>query len=521
MTRSEQLRKLKSGKEWDILIIGGGATGLGAALDAASRGYAVALVEKADFAKGTSSKSTKLVHGGVRYLAQGNVKLVKEALKERSILLQNAPHVSSIQPFIVPSFKWWERYFYGTGLTIYDLLSGNRGIGRTKMMSKNEVVAEMPYLRKKGLSGGIKYLDGQFDDARLAINLAQTAVEYGACVVNYAMVSQLIQENKRIVGAEITDCLTGEAFHVNARVIINATGVHVDEIIQLEHKGNKPLISPSQGIHIVIDHQKFPVHSALMMPKTDDGRVLFAVPWQGKVIIATTDTPVEEVTDEPVALDQEVDFLINHFNRYTESSISKEDVRSVFAGLRPLLKEKGKTGTAFVSRDHKVIVTNAGLVTITGGKWTTYRRMAKDAVDNAIFVGKLDRRNCISEQIRIHGWAMQNVDAGKKSGLFHYGSDAAFIESLFEKQPEWGNEIIEGAELTIAEVVWAVRNEMAMRIEDVLARRNRLLLKDAMLAMKAAPRVAEIMAIEMGKDETWIQEEMKSFMLIAKNYSLN
>ncbi len=518
MKRSYNLERLKGNTVWDILVIGGGATGLGIAVDAASRGYAVALVEKDDFAKGTSSRSTKLVHGGVRYLAQGNIKLVREALRERGILLKNAPHLTRRQAFIVPAFSLWEKFYYGIGLGLYDLLAGKLQLGSVKMLGKTQVLDQMPMIRSKGLKGGIEYVDGQFDDARLAISLAMTADEQGACLVNYAEVEGLIRDNKKITGAVVYDHLSRVSFEVRAKVVINATGVFADDLIEMDNQESIPMVSPSQGIHLVVDRKFFPGDAALMIPKTDDERVLFAVPWHDKLVLGTTDTHVDEVSEEPVALEEEIRFIISHFNRYTSSVIQRSDVLSVFAGLRPLVKTAATTTTALISRDHTILVSNAGLITIIGGKWTTYRKMAMDAIRNAIFVGKLESRTCRTEDLKIHGWVEQ-VDLNDH--LYLYGADAKDIRELALSCPEWSSRLHPAHPFLKAEVIWAVRNEMAMTVEDVLARRIRLLFLDARAAVEVSKQIAELMAGEMGKSADWVEEQVNAFGSVAANYILS
>jgi glycerol-3-phosphate dehydrogenase len=517
MKRSENLARLKGDTIWDILVIGGGATGLGIAVDAASRGYAVALVEKEDFAKGTSSRSTKLVHGGVRYLAQGNIKLVREALRERGMLLRNAPHLTRRQSFIVPTFSFWERIYYGAGLGLYDLLAGKLQLGRVKMLGKKQVLEQMPMIRPKGLKGGIEYIDGQFDDARLAISLAQTANEHGACLVNYVEVEELIRENKKLRGAVVFDHLSQEGFEVRAKVVINATGVFADDLIEMDNHESIPVVSPSQGIHLVVDRHFFSGDAALMIPKTDDDRVLFAVPWHDKLVLGTTDTPVDEISDEPVALEEEIRFIISHFNRYASSVIKRSDVLSVFAGLRPLVKTAATTTTALISRDHTILVSNAGLISIIGGKWTTYRKMAMDAIRNAIFVGKLEARPCVTEDLKIHGW-MERVDVDDH--LHVYGCDAILIREMVKSDAGLGERLHPSYPFMKAEVVWAVQQEMAMTIEDILARRIRLLFLDARAAVQVSASVAELMAMEMGKGNGWVQNQVSAFHAVASNYML-
>jgi len=518
MNRKDNMVRLRENREWDILVVGGGATGLGIAVDAASRGYAVALVDKDDFAKGTSSRSTKLVHGGVRYLAQGNIKLVREALRERGMLLKNAPHLTRRQSFIVPTFSIWEKFYYGVGLGLYDVLAGKLQLGSVKMLGKKQVLAQMPMIRAKGLSGGIEYVDGQFDDARLAISMAETANEQGGCLVNYVEVEKLIRENKKVKGAVVFDHLSRESFEVRAKVVINATGVFADDLIAMDNEESLPMVSPSQGVHLVVDRKFFPGGTALMIPKTDDDRVLFAVPWSGKLVLGTTDTPVDEVNDEPVALEEEIRFIISHFNRYSSSVIQRSDVLSVFAGLRPLVKSAATTTTALISRDHTILVSNTGLITIIGGKWTTYRKMAMDALRNAIFVGKLESRACVTENLKIHGWVEQ-VDVNDH--LHFYGLDAKRIREFVKRDAELGKLLHPAYPFIKAEVVWAVRNEMAMTVEDVLARRIRLLFLDARAAVEVARVVAELMATEMGKSVGWVEEQVNAFESLASNYILS
>jgi len=517
MNRAIQLEQLKSGKLWDIFVIGGGATGLGIAVDAASRGYSVALAEKTDFAKGTSGRSTKLVHGGVRYLAQGNIKLVMEALKERAILLKNAPHITKIQTFIVPTYSWWDKLFYGIGLSLYNLLAGQHNLEGVKWLSKKSTLAQLPQLNGAGLVGGISYCDGQFDDARLAINLAQTATDYGATIVNHTEVVDLIVENKKISGVVLRDDVTGESFKVKAKVVINATGVFADKIMGMETEFSKKMISPSQGIHLVIDKQFFTGDAALMVPKTSDGRVLFIVPWHHQLVVGTTDTKVDNISEEPVALEEEINFLLSHFNKYSTKLISLKDIKSVFVGLRPLIKSSNVSTTALLSREHTIVISKTGLLTIAGGKWTTYRKMAKDAVQNAIFIGKLEKRKCVTEKLEIHGYAKE---LSVHDVYAAYGTDEVFLKALIAENPLLAEQIHPDYPFTKVQVLWAVQEEMAITVEDVLSRRVRLLIEDAKAAVEAAPVVAEIMASTMGKNQDWVNLECEQFKKIASTYQL-
>lgn len=515
MRRDEMTARLREDKVWDLVVIGGGATGLGIAIDAASRGYSILLLEKYDFAKGTSSRSTKLVHGGVRYLAQGNIKLVREALKERGILLKNAPHLTQKQAFIVPSYAWWEKWYYGTGLKIYDLLAGKLGIGKTEILSAAEVSQRLPVAEKKDLSGGIGYYDGQFDDARLAIHMAMTAAEQGAVVINYMSVTGLLKDGKQIRGVEAMDTLEKIPYKISCKAVINATGVFVDDVIRMEDPDSPGMVAPSQGVHIVLDKKFFPSETALMIPRTDDGRVLFAVPWHNRVVVGTTDTQVDQILPEPLPFREEISFIIYHFNKYLSSDIRESDIRSIFTGLRPLVKTSNSGNTSMLSRDHTIVVSGGGLVTITGGKWTTYRKMAKDAVDNAAFVAKLELKSCTTDTLKMHGW---KEGGHMHDPLYMYGTDAEQIRLMIEADASLGERLHPDFPHIRAEVIWAVREEMAMTVEDVLARRLRILFLDARIAMELAPVVAGMMAGEMGKDAQWIQDQLESFLDTAQGY---
>ncbi|WP_295673226.1 glycerol-3-phosphate dehydrogenase/oxidase [uncultured Mucilaginibacter sp.] len=505
-------------KIWDVIIVGGGATGLGTAVDAASRGYQTLLLEQADFAKGTSSRSTKLVHGGVRYLAQGDIGLVREALYERGLLLKNAAHLVKNESFIIPNYQWWKGAYYSIGLTLYDLLAGKLSFGHSKHISKKETNDRLPGIKQQGLYGGVVYHDGQFDDARLAVNLAQTCLEQGATVLNYFKVTGLLKENGKTTGVSATDVETGIVYQLKSKAVINATGVFVDELMQQDEPHKKPLVRPSQGIHIVIDKSFMPGNDALMIPETDDGRVLFAVPWHGKLLIGTTDTPIDEHSLEPRALEEEIGFVMRNIGRYLTKAPERKDVLSIFAGLRPLAApQEGKKGTKEISRRHKLIVSTSGLITITGGKWTTYRRMAQDTVDKAIETAGLDPRKCITTTLPIHG-NMKVVD--RTDHLYVYGSDLDALLDLIRENPDLAEKLHPDLDYIKAEVVWAVRYEMARTVEDVLARRVRVLFLDAKAAIKMAPVVAGLMAIELKKDKNWEASQAGEFIKLAKGYLL-
>lgn len=503
---------------WDIVVIGGGATGLGTALESASRGYKTLLIEQHDFSKGTSSRSTKLVHGGVRYLQQGNVSLVLEALHERGLLKQNAPHLVFNQSFVVPNYDWWDGPFYGIGMKLYDLLAGKLGLGPSKLLSREETIEQIPNVEPEGLKGGVIYYDGQFDDSRLAVNLAQTILDLGGTAINYMEVVRLLKKNDSVSGIIAIDKETGKEYIINARVVINATGVFTDNILQMDDPEAKKIIAVSQGVHIILDKEFLPGSSAIMVPQTDDGRVLFAVPWHNKVVVGTTDTEVQEAVLEPRALEEEIDFILNHAKRYMKKDPTKADVKSVFAGLRPLVRPTESKSTAAISRDHYLTVSKSGLVTITGGKWTTYRKMGEDTIDEAAKVAGLEEKQSLTKSLRIHGW-LKNID--NTDPLYFYGSDAISIKQLVEENQSLGVRLSDSLSYIKAEVVWHVRNEMARSVEDVLARRTRALFLDAKASMDMAPAVAKILAAELHKSVDWEKQQITEYTKLAKEYLLN
>ena len=517
MNRQTELNKLYREKEFDIIIIGGGATGLGCAVDAASRGFKTLLLEKYDFSKGTSSRSTKLVHGGVRYLAQGNVHLVREALLERGRLLRNAPHVCHTLSFVVPAYNWWQKWYYGFGLWMYEVLSGKLSLGKTRMLSRRIALQDLPDLSTNHLRGGVLYFDGQFDDSRLAINLAQTAVEQGAVVINYINVTGFIKDGGTISGVKANDEISGNEFAVTAKVVVNATGVFADALLQLAEGHSEQTIAPSQGIHLVVEKHFFRGNTGMMIPKTDDGRVLFAIPWHDKLVLGTTDTPVENITPEPKPLKEEVDFIIRHFNRYTKAEINYDDVKSVYVGLRPLAKLGSEKKTSVMPRDHVIKVLPSGLVHITGGKWTTYRNMAEKTIDKAIQSAGLTFTPSKTKDLKIHGW--QSIQT--ESHLSVYGSDADAIRELIGKDSSLSEIIHPSYPFTKAEIKWFVENEMAVTLEDIMARRLRLLFLDAIAAMEAAPMVVKMLSSFTGHDSEWEQQQLVLFNELAKGYLLN
>ena len=529
MKRDEMLKALTgSSAPWDFIIIGGGATGLGTAVDAASRGYRTLLLEQGDFAQGTSSRSTKLIHGGVRYLQQGNLKLVRESLRERGLLTRNAAHLVNHLAFIVPNYTWWEGPFYGAGLKIYDTLAGKLGLGPSRHLSRKETLARLPTLEPKGLRGSTIYYDGQFDDARLAITLAQTATDLRGTVLNYMRVIGLVKKPsprpspvlrereklqrsrapdtlntptiEQVCGVVARDLETGREYELSGMVVVNATGVFTDAVRRLDDPAASEIIAPSQGAHIVLARSFLPGDCAIMVPRTEDGRVLFAIPWHERVLIGTTETPVSEPQLEPRPLRQEIDFLLKHAARYLTKDPKPKDILSAFAGLRPLVKTGKTTNTALVPRDHVITVSASGLVTTSGGKWTTYRKMAEDTVDRAAEVGGLAERACATAKLRLHA------------------PNGPAMLALREENPAWKERLHPELPNCAAEVIWAVRHEMARTVGDVLSRRTRLLLLDARASIEIAPKVAKWMAKELGRDENWERAQVAAYRALAEGY---
>lgn len=535
MNRSEMLSRLHSHSDpWDIIIVGGGATGVGVAIDAASRGYDVLLLEQSDFGKGTSSRSTKLAHGGVRYLEQGNIGLVMQALKERGLLLQNAPHIVHDRAFVVPNYDWWEAPFYGLGLKLYELLAGKYGFGKSRILSREETLEYIPTLKTDGLRGGAVYYDGQFDDARLLIHMVITAFEQGATLLNYAEVSGLTKDSQGFLnGVKARDAETGNEFQARAKVVINATGAFSDHLRREADPEAKPMIAPSQGIHLVLDSSFLQGVSAVMVPHTSDGRVLFAIPWHGHTLVGTTDTPIAAPALEPVAMEEEVEFILATAGEYLSKTPTRSDVLSVFAGIRPLVTAsdsgRGALKTSTLSRDHVIEIDRSALITICGGKWTTYRHMAEDCVDQAATLGQLPERPCRTQHLHIHGFRESDIstEAEARDGVARdrewldiYGSDKDVLRKLMEAEPSLAELLHLALPFVRAEVVWAVRHEMARTVEDVLARRTRALFLNARAALEMAPAVVDLMAPELDWNENTRQQQLAAFREIARNYIL-
>jgi len=516
MNRNEMLRNLRENQEpWDIAIIGGGATGMGVAVDAAARGFRVALVEAHDFGKGTSSRSTKLVHGGVRYLEQGNVPLVMSALKERGLLRQNAPHLVHDLAFVVPNYSWWEAPFYGIGLKLYDLLAGKYGFGASRLLSREETLERLPALEPEELRGGVVYYDGQFDDARLLIHLAMTAAEHGATIVNYCAATGLLRDADGFInGLAAKDEETGETFTIPARIVINATGVFTDSIRHMADPQAEELVVTSQGIHLVFDKSFLKAETALMVPRTSDGRVLFVIPWHNHAVAGTTDTPVDSPSLEPRPLEEEIEFILETAGRYLSHQPTRADILAVYVGLRPLVKG-GEGKTSALSRDHLIHVDPSGLLTITGGKWTTYRHMAEDCVDHAITLARLDEVPCPTKSLHIHGYKEEVDDT---DSLAVYGTDAEKIRALAASDPALAKQLHPALPVIAAEIVWSAREEMTRTVEDALARRTRALFLNAKAATEMAQPAAELLAKELNRDAAWIAAQALAFSQLAEQY---
>jgi glycerol-3-phosphate dehydrogenase len=518
MDREEMLGRLGEGA-WDLIVVGGGATGLGVAVDAQTRGYRTLLVEQRDFAQGTSSRSTKLVHGGVRYLRQGKVSLVVEALRERGLIFRNAPHLVRDLAFVVPRYRWWEGPFYGAGLKLYDRLAGELKLGPSRLLDPLQTLAQIPNVETHHLLGGVVYHDAQFDDARLALALAQTAADHGAALLNYLRVEGLIKSAGQVEGVRVVDEESGQVHEARGRAVVNATGVFADHLRRLDEPSVRPLLVPSQGVHLVLGAGFLPGEAAIMVPRTDDGRVLFAIPWLGRVLVGTTDTPVPCPELEPRPLAEEVGFILRHAARYLRRDPTRADILSCFAGQRPLVQGGRSRASKKVGREHAVLVSPSGLVSVIGGKWTTYRRMAQDAVDAAALVGGLPARPCATEDLRLHGWvAREELGIAWEDPLRQYGAERGKVEALIASGAAWAQPLHPRLPYLLGQVAWAAREEMARTLEDVLSRRTRSLLLDARASVEAAPAVAQVLARELGRGEGWIKGQVEEYARLAAGY---
>ncbi|TWT93226.1 glycerol-3-phosphate dehydrogenase/oxidase [Stieleria varia] len=499
---------------WDLVVIGGGATGIGIALDAASRGMDVLLLEQSDFGKGTSSRSTKLVHGGVRYLQQGNITLVRDALRERTLLRNNAPHLVHDMEFVIPCTSLWQRFFYGFGLKIYDLLATGNSFGRSHGASNTVLDSLVPELQQDGLRGGVVYHDGQFDDARLLINMAQTAAHKGAWLANYVGVTGMLKQDNKIIGVTATDAESGDTYSIQSRCVVNAAGPFCDAVRSMDDVSIEPMIAPSQGVHVVLPKSFFPGPAAMIVPKTSDGRVIFIIPWHDHTLIGTTDTAIKYSELEPSAQTEEIEFLLQTAAIYLKQTPTHDDILSVFTGIRPLVKGDKSARTASLSRDHVIRTSPSGLITITGGKWTTVRKMAEDCVDHVVEQSGITVKDCQTKQMHLHGFC----DTHRPASRNHYGSDLASIEQLESERPELSEMLHPQLTIRKSEVVWAVLHEMSRTVEDFLSRRSRALFLNAHAAIEIAPLVAQIMATELGKDEPWRDKQVEHFNETATHF---
>jgi glycerol-3-phosphate dehydrogenase len=519
MKREKMLQKVSERTTpWDMVIVGGGATGVGVAVDAATRGFDVLLLEASDFCKGTSSRSTKLVHGGVRYLEQGNISLVMEALKERGLLRQNAPHLVHDLAFIVPNYSWWEMPFYGIGMKMYDLLAGKYGFGRSRVLSLEETLERLPNLQKEGLKGGVVYYDGQFDDSRLLIHMAATAADHGATLLNYAPVTEITKDEEGYAnGVVFRDEESGKVFTQGAQVVINATGIFADQVRHMADPAVKNMVVHSQGIHLVFERSFLSGDTAIMVPHTSDGRVLFAIPWHDHTLVGTTDTPIPDCSYDPLPFEDEIEFILETAAKYLSRPPSREDVLSVFVGIRPLIKPQDESAskTSSLSRDHTIHIDPSGLLTIAGGKWTTYRHMAEDCVNHAITLGKLRDADCVTRSLKLHGYREEEDEHGS---LWVYGSDAEAIRAIANEDASLLAPLHSALPYSAAEVIWAVREEMARTLDDVLSRRTRALFLNAKAAIEMSDAVAEIMARELHKGDRWLRDQISAFRTLAETY---
>ncbi|MEX0988621.1 MAG: glycerol-3-phosphate dehydrogenase/oxidase [Bacteroidales bacterium] len=517
MDRNKVINSISQTKDFDVVVIGGGASGIGAALEATLRGYKTVLLEKHDFTKGTSSRSTKLIHGGVRYLAQGDLKMVREALKERGYLMKNAAHLVHDQSFIIPNYRWWEGIFYTVGLKFYDLLAGKFSLGKSVHLSREKVLRKMPGISPDNLRGGVLYHDGQFDDSRLAMDMLHVLFNNGGIALNYAGVSALEKKQGKISGVVAKDAVTGNNYVIRGKTVINATGVWADEIMEMDTPDHRKSIRPSQGVHVVLDKSFLPGNHALMIPKTSDGRVLFAVPWHDHLVVGTTDTPIDENFEEPVALEEEIGFILDTASAYFQKKVNRSDVRSVFAGLRPLAAPKHTDSkTREISRNHQIIVSESNLITVIGGKWTTYRKMGQDMIDTAVKKGLLTPTVSPTKTFRLNG-----ATTSVYQKYTQYGDNAGEIAAMAMHDPALEMRIHADLPYRWAEVEWICRNEMVVHLEDLLARRTRALLLNARatrdIAEEVANRVSPMLHWSAGQTES----EVNSFKMLTNNYILD
>lgn len=502
-------------RPWDIVVVGGGCTGLATALDASARGYRTLLIERGDFTGGTSSRSTKLIHGGVRYLRAGQTGLVYRGLRERNRLRRNAPHLVGSLPLIVPAYRWWERPWYAAGLKLYDALALGRNLGSSRLLSRRACLDHVSSLQGRGLRGGVLFHDGQFDDARLGWALIRTAANLGCVALNYVEAVGLVESRGAVRGVRVRDLVGDAEWVARGAVVVNATGPFADTVLRMDEPRVASAVVLARGAHIVVGRAFLPGRTAVLVPSTDDGRVLFAIPWHGHVLIGTTDVRVEKPSREPVPSDAEVDYLIDHAGRYLSRPIARTDILSTWAGLRALAAVGSGQNTASLSRDHSVIVSRRGLVTVTGGKWTTCRKVAQDTVSVAADVGDLSPAHSITARLRLHGYSTRR-HVGYPWRV--YGADAVAIREMEAADESLSGLMHPSLPYRLSQAAWAARSEMAVNIEDVLARRTRALFLNARAASAAAPAVAGVMARELVHGEDWVADQVRAFRELAKGY---
>ncbi|XP_075140584.1 glycerol-3-phosphate dehydrogenase, mitochondrial isoform X2 [Leptodactylus fuscus] len=543
-SREAQLLTLENTKEFDVLVIGGGATGCGCALDAVTRGLKTALVERDDFSSGTSSRSTKLIHGGVRYLQKAimrldveQYKLVKEALHERANLLEIAPHLSAPLPIMLPVYKWWQMPYYWVGIKAYDLVAGSQCLKTSYVLSKSKALELFPMLQKDRLVGAIVYYDGQHNDARMNLAIALTAARYGAATANYTEVVGLLKKTdlesgtERVCGARCRDVLTGQEFNVRAKCVINATGPFTDSLRKMDNQQTSKICQPSAGVHIVMPGYYSPDNMGLLDPATSDGRVIFFLPWEKMTIAGTTDTPTE-VTHHPIPTEEDINFILTEVRNYLSSDVEvrRGDVLAAWSGIRPLVTNPNSTDTQSISRNHVVDVSETGLVTIAGGKWTTYRSMAEDTLDAAIKAHNLKSGPCRTVGLFLEGgkdWSPTLYirlvqDYGLESEVAQhlaatYGDKAFEVAKLAKvtgkRWPIVGKRLVSEFPYIEAEVKYALR-EYACTAVDVISRRTRLAFLNVQAAEEALPRIVDI----MGKELNWKDQRKKEELEAAKQF---
>ena len=502
-------------QNYDVIIIGGGATGLGVAIESVSRGYKTILFEQEDFGKSTSSKSTKLVHGGIRYLANLDFKLVKEGLEERYFFINNSRHLSKVQPYLIPFYSYKNKIKFTIGTFLYDLLASRYNIGKSKSINANDVIKLAPFLKTKNLIGGLIYYDGQFDDSRMLISMLRTFENLDGVAHNYHQVIAINKNNNNVVtGVTILDKINNKIYEVKSKVVINATGVFTDDLINMsEDKLENNNLVVSQGSHILCKNDNLKSEYAVVIPETKDDRILFILPWHDCALIGTTDVKVSKPVLDPIASKLEVKFIMDSVKKFSKHEIKQEDIKSSFAGLRPLVKKNSNTNSSTLSRAHKIIFSSNKLISVVGGKWTIYRRMGEDTINFAIQQGMLPKSNSITKYLKLFGWTEESIEYP----LSVYGKD---YYKILDIQKELNNYELLHKDLPYyyAEVIYQIKYEMVKTVEDVLSRRTRAVILNPIAAVEVAPIVANLIAKYYNYDDNWISDQLNKFNSFAKNY---